>query len=76
MLKSVEKNFAHLNTHKSLIFNSLVNKLAKYCYFDKNVKFIAIFQRTTNSFRNFFFELLNFKLKNKLQFKIRLTNKM
>ena len=47
--KSVKKKFKHFNTLKYLIFNSLVKKLEKYCYFDKNVKFLCNFFRKINS---------------------------
>ena len=70
-----KKIFTHFYILKNLILNSLVKKLAKYCYFDKNVKFFCNFLRKTNSFRKFYFEFLNFKLKNELQFKIKLTKK-
>ena len=73
-VKMCKKFFTHFYTFKNLNFNSLVKKLAKYCYFDKNVKFFCNFLRKTNSFRNlrkYYFEFLNFKLKNELKFKIK-----
>ena len=36
MCKKIVTNFYTL---KNLILNSLIKKLVKYCYFDKNVKF-------------------------------------
>ena len=47
----------------------MVKKLAKYCYFHKNVKFFLLFFKKKHFFRNLrnnYSEFLNFKLKNEL----------
>ena len=51
-------------------------KLAKYCYFDKNVKsFLQFFKKFIQKFKKILFFIFIFKLKNELQFKSKLTKK-